>query len=1113
MSKADQDVLLTALKLADRDDRQLLGSLERHIAKKKSLKTKDGQVWTVAVMTSAVEAFQQYRERRAGERRRSSQGSDASDAKKASELMNDICPPQSPKSKPAASLFDELFMPTPDNKRGHHLEDLPRVAEAYKHPKRRPPRISISSKNSTPSPDQKQEEGCIGEKRRLSTVERDAGSPLPGSAPLDWSPVTTAAVEPVGLAKPPTTTSTVAPSEDMSVDDPLSCAWKPTLLKRPTLASDETTSLKERLAAKRPKKAGEEPSTKDAKDEFCGLAALPGSHPMDQASPSIDCNARRKSAGAAPVDQVSPSIDRTVRRKSAGTAPVAEKAPVSDEKPGWPFKTETAGSKEADPVATEQQGLSLAERLAKKSADSSASSVQSPPEKSAIPDVMAELNAVLAKGVTRNAPERIAAEKAAAAKKAAAEKAAAAAAGKAAAAAAEKANAEKVANKLAAEKAAVEKAAVAAAAKAAAEKAMAEKAAAEKNEAAERARAEKAASAKRAAAAKAEKIAAEKVAAEKAATEKAAAEKLAVAAAEKARAAKVAAAEKAVAEKARTAKKAAAEKSSVEELGWLKKNDDVQEQAAAERRALPLAERLKKAVTPSSEHCASVPSVNSAAASLKVVTEVAEKIAAETAASEKAAAAEKIIADKVAKKVAAEKAKKAAAEKAAADKAAAAERAAAEKIAAEKTAADKAVAAKAAADKAAAANKATALAAGKSAAQKAEAAQVNRAAAKQKGQSKGKTDPKCSPPSSSSASKTARTCSKCKAAVGYNAKFCEQCGTPCAETPPKEKGKATFGGLKRPAPSDLSSQGVGVSSASAPAAQSSVETGSVPSLGSLLESSMPGFASKTARRFLPPRRQARPTQPTQPPAPRPLPKEEAPVEVVPPPANLNEREADAWKEVQRILQVRKGAFRGPAAWGYAVLNVQIMNLASVQTAYRKLMQKLHPDKVGHLQNIEKAVEITREAKELCEKTLSRQVPPGPMRSLRYTTMCATKGNRSYKLQWSAPSEKEGAPVQRYLVNAFDPAYGKALTITILEPDYKEELKRYVSMEELTSFLLSEKELTKMPSLFQQRVATLQVAAANDAGTGPWASLKIPMGETAPVSRASVGGRPSVGGRR
>jgi len=1084
MSKADQDVLLTALKLADRDDRQLLGSLERHIAKKKSLKTKDGQVWTVAVMTSAVEAFQQYRERRAGERRRSSQGSDASDAKKASELMNDICPPQSPKSKPAASLFDELFMPTPDNKRGHHLEDLPRVAEAYKHPKRRPPRISISSKNSTPSPDQKQEEGGIGEKRRLSTVELDAGSPLPGSAPLDWSPVTTAAVEPVGLAKPPTTTSTVAPSEDMSVDDPLSCAWKPTLLKRPTLASDETASLKERLAAKRPKKAGEEPSTKDAKDEFCGLAALPGSHPMDQASPSIDCNARRKSAGAAPVDQVSPSIDRTVRRKSAGAAPVAEKAPVSDENPGWPFKTETAGSKEADPVATEQQGLSLAERLAKKSADSSASSVKSPPEKSAIPDVMAELNAVLAKGVTRNAPERIAAEKAAAAKKAAAEKAAAAAAEKAAAAAAEKANAEKVANKLAAEKAAVEKAAVAAAAKAAAEKA---------------------ASAKRAAAAKAEKIAAEK-----AATEKAAAEKLAVAAAEKARAAKVAAAEKAVAEKARTAKKAAAEKSSAEELGWLKKNDDVQEQAAAERRALPLAERLKKAVTPSSEHCASVPSVNSAAASLKVVTEVAEKIAAETAASEKAAAAEKIIADKAAKKVAAEKAKKAAAEKAAADKAAAAERAAAEKIAAEKTAADKAVAAKAAADKAAAANKATALAAGKSAAQKAE---VNRAAAKQKGQSKGKTDPKCSPPSSSSASKTARTCSKCKAAVGYNAKFCEQCGTPCAETPPKEKGKATFGGLKRPAPSELSSQGVGVSSASAPAAQSSVETGSVPSLGSLLESSMPGFASKTARRFLPPRRQARPTQPTQPPAPRPLPKEEAPVEVVPPPANLNEREADAWKEVQRILQVRKGAFRGPAAWGYAVLNVQIMNLASVQTAYRKLMQKLHPDKVGHLQNIEKAVEITREAKELCEKTLSRQVPPGPMRSLRYTTMCATKGNRSYKLQWSAPSEKEGAPVQRYLVNAFDPAYGKALTITILEPDYKEELKRYVSMEELTSFLLSEKELTKMPSLFQQRVATLQVAAANDAGTGPWASLKIPMGETAPVSRASVGGRPSVGGRR
>lgn len=225
-----------------------------------------------------------------------------------------------------------------------------------------------------------------------------------------------------------------------------------------------------------------------------------------------------------------------------------------------------------------------------------------------------------------------------------------------------------------------------------------------------------------------------------------------------------------------------------------------------------------------------------------------------------------------------------------------------------------------------------------------------------------------------------------------------------------------------------------------------------------------------------------------------------------PPPNMNEREEAAFAEVQRILQVRKGAFQYPAAWGFAVLNVDVMNLASVQTAYRKLMQKMHPDKVGHLPNIEKAVEVTREAKEICEKTLSKQVPPGRLGSLRFTTISSAKGNRRYRLQWSAPQEKEGAPVQRYVVNAFDPAYGKALTITILEPDYNEELRRYVSLEELTSFVLAEQELTKMPSLFQQKMATLQVAAANDSGTGPWTSVQIPMGAAGPASRASVSGR-------
>jgi hypothetical protein len=212
----------------------------------------------------------------------------------------------------------------------------------------------------------------------------------------------------------------------------------------------------------------------------------------------------------------------------------------------------------------------------------------------------------------------------------------------------------------------------------------------------------------------------------------------------------------------------------------------------------------------------------------------------------------------------------------------------------------------------------------------------------------------------------------------------------------------------------------------------------------------------------------------------------------PPPENMNERESAAYSEVLRILQVRKESYKSPSAWGCAVLNVQSTDLAGVQQGYRKLMQKLHPDKVGHLPHIERAVAVTREAKELCERTMSRQVPPGVPRNLRTATLCGTKGKRRFKLSWEPPTENDSAPVQRYLINAFDPAYGKALTITILEPDYSEELRRYVRLEELTNFVLSEQELTKMPSLFEQRVATLQVAAANDSGTGPWASVKVRM---------------------
>lgn len=38
---------------------------------------------------------------------------------------------------------------------------------------------------------------------------------------------------------------------------------------------------------------------------------------------------------------------------------------------------------------------------------------------------------------------------------------------------------------------------------------------------------------------------------------------------------------------------------------------------------------------------------------------------------------------------------------------------------------------------------------------------------------------------------------------------------------------------------------------------------------------------------------------------------------------------------------------------------------------------------------------------------------------------------------------------RYVIAAVDPAYGRALTVTTLEPDYSQELHRFVSVAELT----------------------------------------------------------------
>lgn len=204
---------------------------------------------------------------------------------------------------------------------------------------------------------------------------------------------------------------------------------------------------------------------------------------------------------------------------------------------------------------------------------------------------------------------------------------------------------------------------------------------------------------------------------------------------------------------------------------------------------------------------------------------------------------------------------------------------------------------------------------------------------------------------------------------------------------------------------------------------------------------------------------------------------------------VTSRDREAQEEVLRILPLRRQAFRLTTDWAFTVLGAA-REPASVQRSYRNLMRKLHPDKVTITEGVEKTTALIREAKDLCEKSFSKIVAPGAPRGLRYEVLEHEIGHRRYRLRWLPPEGSSGAPVSRYLVAALDPAYGKPLTITVLEPDYNEELKRFVSVDELNSFILAEEDLQKMPSLWKQPTATVQVCAANEAGQSPWSKLEI-----------------------
>lgn len=203
-----------------------------------------------------------------------------------------------------------------------------------------------------------------------------------------------------------------------------------------------------------------------------------------------------------------------------------------------------------------------------------------------------------------------------------------------------------------------------------------------------------------------------------------------------------------------------------------------------------------------------------------------------------------------------------------------------------------------------------------------------------------------------------------------------------------------------------------------------------------------------------------------------------------------QEQKDVLLEANRIISLRQASFRTVAGWGFEVLRAGGRDLAASNRGYRALMKRLHPDKVEQCPRIIKAAELVRQAKDAVERSLSRVSTPDQPLSLRAAVLCQTPGRRRVRFNWIAPFGGDDQPISRYVVAVLDPAYGRALTVAQLEPDYNQELGRFQPIEELTCYHLDEQELQKIPKFWLQRTATVQVAASNDAGQSPWAAVEV-----------------------
>ncbi|CAE7791933.1 unnamed protein product, partial [Symbiodinium sp. KB8] len=105
-----------------------------------------------------------------------------------------------------------------------------------------------------------------------------------------------------------------------------------------------------------------------------------------------------------------------------------------------------------------------------------------------------------------------------------------------------------------------------------------------------------------------------------------------------------------------------------------------------------------------------------------------------------------------------------------------------------------------------------------------------------------------------------------------------------------------------------------------------------------------------------------PAQAAPPSAAAPAPAAPAPAKAAEPAVAPADREQDAQREILRILPLRRDSFPNPTSWGFAVLGVPTATreVATVQRAYRTLMRKLHPDRIGQSEDLCNAVGKVRE---------------------------------------------------------------------------------------------------------------------------------------------------------